>query len=500
MITKKSRYTKKSRHTKKSRTINKTKKLKNNEKALSLLIEFINQHIESFKKGIIFKNETLDNIIFNRASSSQCICENIFKEHLDNTCSCNNMKTYTSQGKSGAEIHAIKCNNNNTILKINKIKYYYMKMRDMTKKYMFCEFDRTTLQTVINTYVYNELPYNTVELINSGICRKREHKKILETDGIKHGINHTSNDKFSGDYYSYNLMSEADLGDGEKFLIKLIDDKYNAIFSIPNSLKDSITVEEYKYKLVMSFFLQTICIIGHLQSSYLNFFHGDFKPDNVFVKLCDTKKTNYFYFTIYGKKIKVKNMGFAVLIADFDLASITINHNTNNLENKQIRLIPPIEFKPLIGNYVTTMIKEYADIEPTKIEDYGYLKVSILKNIFLSKITPRIVDPILSILRASGLTLYKDLDLYIFFIKLFNISKVRNYIVSNKIDIETPILNFMSEKFKTMMLKTLSKPDKFISMNETTYIIIDTYDKIKEPMNPIFTNDYINNLNKFSKL
>jgi len=37
-------------------------------------------------------------------------------------------------------------------------------------------------------------------------------------------------------------------------------------------------------------------------------------------------------------------------------------------------------------------------------------------------------------------------------------------------------------------------------MNETTYIIIDIYDKIKEPMNTIFTTDYINNLNKFTKL
>jgi hypothetical protein len=80
------------------------------------------------------------------------------------------------------------------------------------------------------------------------------------------------------------------------------------------------------------------------------------------------------------------------------------------------------------------------------------------------------------------------------------ISKIRNYIVSNEIDTTTPILNFMTEKFKSTILKTLSRPDKFISMNHTTYLVIDTYDKNKEPMNPIFTNDYINKLNKFSKL
>ena len=170
------------------------------------------------------------------------------------------------------------------------------------------------------------------------------------------------------------------------------------------------------------------------------------------------------------------------------------------LEDKKVRLVPPIEFKSLIGNYVNMIIKKYADININKLDDYGYLKIKILKDIFLSKITPRIVDPILPILRASGLTLYKDLDLYIFFIKLFNISKVRNYILSNKIDTKTPILNFMSNKFKMMMLQMVSQTDKFISMNETTYIVIDTYDKIKEPMNSIFTHKYINKLNEFTKL
>ena len=484
MITKKNRQSSQS---------NKIKKTKKHQK--SLLIEFIKQNLESLNKGMIVKNEALDSIILN-TSSSKCICENIFKEHLDDNCSCNSMKTYSSQGKSGSVIHSIKCNQHNNVLKVNKISNYYMKMRDTTSKYILCEFDRNTLQTVINTYVYNELPYNSVELINSGICRRKEKERTKHND--------KRNDKRVGDYYSYNLMSEADLGDGEKFLTKLIDDKYTDLFSISN--------EEYKYKLVMSFLLQTICIIGHLQSSYLDFFHGDFKPDNVFVKVCDSKKMKYFYFTIYGQKIKVKNMGFAVLIADFDLSSITINHknnhkhntnntnNTNTNTNKKIRLLPPIEFKPLIGNYVNTMIQKYADIDSDKFDEYGYLKVTILKDIFLSKITPRMVDPIISILRASGLSLFKDLDLYIFFIKLFNISKVRNYIVSNHIDTDTPILNFMSDKFKHMMLKTLSKPDKFISMNETTYIVIETYYKIKEPMNPIFTTDYINRLNHFTKL
>ena len=47
------------------------------------------------------------------------------------------MKTYSSQGKSGAEIHSIKCSKNNNILKVNKISNYYMKMRYTTNKYIY---------------------------------------------------------------------------------------------------------------------------------------------------------------------------------------------------------------------------------------------------------------------------------------------------------------------------------------------------------------------------
>ena len=110
------------------------------------------------------------------------------------------------------------------------------------------------------------------------------------------------------------------------------------------------------------------------------------------------------------------------------------------------------------------------------------------------------INPLIDILRGSGTTLYKEIDLYIFFIKLLNNSKIRNYILSNQIHTNTPILNFMSANFKNVIINSLSKNDKFISMNETTYLIIETYDKIKEPMNTIFTNDYITSLNEFTKL
>ena len=39
---------------------------------------------------------------------------------------------------------------------------------------MFIEVDGFTIQTLINTYVYNELPLNTVKILNSGVCNKHK--------------------------------------------------------------------------------------------------------------------------------------------------------------------------------------------------------------------------------------------------------------------------------------------------------------------------------------
>ena len=125
---------------------------------------------------------------------------------------------------------------------------------------------------------------------------------------------------------------------------------------------------------VINFLLQSILIIGHLQSSSLEFFHGDYKPDNVFVTKCTPTQTRYFKFNIFGKEMKVKNMGFAVLIADFDKSSITIKSEINNLSNNKYRLIPPIVLKPLLGNYVNDLIKNYGDVDPDFYE--GDIKIN----------------------------------------------------------------------------------------------------------------------------
>ena len=50
----------------------------------------------------------------------------------------------------------------------------------------------------------------------------------------------------------------------------------------------------------------------------------------------------------------------------------------------------------------------------------------------------------------------------------------------------------MSEKFKNNILTTTPK---ILSLNESAYIAVNILHKIKEPMNNVFTEDYLKTLN-----
>jgi hypothetical protein len=455
-------------------------------KPTDIVTKFITDNLLSLKNGNVFNNTKIDKYIFNHTDVN-CICENIFKNKLSDDCKCDYMKTYGSQGKSGASIHSIKCttdniikqksknkkltktvssNVSNNVLKAVPLSNYYIKMRTETKNYIFIEMDGFTIQTLINTYVYRHLPNNTVNIINSGTCKPKSKDTYMSK-------------KTSKNYYGYNLMDEADLGSGRQFLIKLlnggIDDEFTNEFNI--------TDEDIRYKAVTNFLLQTVLIIGHLQSCSLEFFHGDYKPENVFVKRCDKSSINQFTFNVFGKEIKVKNMGFAVIIADFDRSAITIN---NEYSNKPYRIISPIMFKPFFTGIVNNIIKKYGDIDPDNYVVKGDIKINKL---FISKLIPRTIDPTITILRSAGVKLYRDFDLYTFFIKMLDTNKVREYIISKRLN-ET-IMGFMSDRFKKELF---SKQSKEISLNESAFIAVEILHKIKEPMINVFTDNYISRL------
>ena len=441
-------------------------KAKINKKDLFAL--FITDNKDDLINGKTIYNDKLDKYIFNE-SDTKCICENIFsnpKTKIPDDCECHNIRTYSSQGKSGAKIHSIKCMKNQEILKTVALSNYYINMRTQTNKYMFIEMDGFAIQTIINTYVYREIPNNTVNIINSGVCKK---------SSIKEG---------------YNLMEEADLGSGRQFLNKLLSSFYDNEFNINN--------EDKRYLAIVNFLLQITLIIGHLQSSPLEFFHGDYKPENVFVKRLDKKNVSHFTFNLFGKSINVKNLGYAVLIADFDRSSITIK---DVFTPKKYRIISPILFKPLLTSNVNNIIKKYGDIDPdssflekshtkTHNEDKNILKNGVkFEKLFLSNLIPRKMDPTITILRSAGVKLFRDFDMYTFFIRLVETENVRKYIKEKRID--SNIMSFMSKKF---LEELYSKPAKEISLNESAFIVVEILDKIKEPMYSVFSANYISRL------
>ena len=419
---------------------------------------YITDVLDKLKRGKPIYNKKLDKHIFND-SETKCICKNIYKNDsskpLPDECECDNIKAYSSQGKSGAVIYSINCGNKDDVLKIINMTNYYMKMRSETNNYIYIELDSFSLQTLINTNVYKELPNNTITVINSGVCKNKYR-------GLK----------------GYNLMEEADLGSGKHFFIKLLSGIYDDEFNIRN--------EDNRYVYITNFLLQVIFIIGHLQSTKLEFFHGDYKPENVFVKRIEKKNLDFFTFRVFGKVIKVKNIGFAVLISDFGHSSITLEEEFNP---KKYRLIPPILFKPFLTGSVNDIIKKYGDIDP----DTNKLKSVKFEKLFISHFMPQKKDPTITILRSAGVKLFRDFDLYTFFIKLLDTVRVREYFIAKRFNVT--IMSFMSPKFIDALFAI---PAKEVSLNESAFIAIDILDKIKQPMNSVFTDYYVETLSSLN--
>lgn len=410
--------------------------------------EFLDDNYNKLVKGNIIIDKDLNKWIFNDLDIN-CICKNLFKKELPEDCKCYDLEKYGNQGKSGALIYKLTCSQQPKILKIIPGDTYFVKMVNQTNKYIYLEMSRSIFQILVSNYVEKELPNNTLKTINSGLCK--------------------SNKK-----YIYQLMDEATYGTGTHFLKSILNKKYDDELNIID--------EDYRYRIIISFLLQSVLIIGQLQSSLLEFFHGDYKPDNIFVKPYSRELYKYINFKVYGRDIKVHNMGFIAMVGDFDRSSITIN---SEILDKKYRIISPLILKPILRSYVNELIKKYGDIDPETYE--GEIKLN--KNI-LNYLIPKGLDPTASILRSAGVKLFRDLDLYTFFIKLINIEKMKEYIIDKKIN--HTIMSFMSSKFRNILLEM---PIRKISYTETTSITFDILNKLNEPLTPIFSTEYIRSLN-----
>jgi hypothetical protein len=74
-------------------------------------------------------------------------------------------------------------------------------------------------------------------------------------------------------------------------------------------------------------------------------------------------------------------------------------------------------------------------------------------------------------------------------IKLLDTDNIKNFIIEKKID--KTILAFMSDNFKHELL---NKYKKKIGFNESVYIVVEIFNKLNEPIRPIFTDNYLKTL------
>lgn len=460
-----------SRHTNITKTIKKIKRdfIKDDENTVNHLLD---DYIYKMKKGKILDIELFAPYVF-RSNKNTCLCEHILKKYISKDCVCKNLKTFSKQGLSGSQIHSIMCKLNNSedknILKVIKLSDYYIKYRLDTKKYHFIEVDKFTQQILVNQYVNEILPLNSIPLINSGYCLS----------------DLTLWNKLVGNkIYGYALSDVADLGNGLVFLKNIIKGtiKFNNYDS-----KDGNS----KYKLFINFMLQALLSIEHLHQSTYKIFHGDLKLSNYLVKTSNIDEIKYFEYKINGKKLRVKNLGFAVLIIDFDTSSITLKSNND----KDYRIVPTVlmntVFRPWLDNIEGQFANKSNEQGLDMYKNKNFTKkgkelpsIGIL-SYFYGKFNPLIV-----FFRGAGVDYFMDIDTFTLAILILTDPELKEYCIKNK-SIYKTLFSFQSPKVYSDILQYTIDNE---NVNNGVSLLSSILKNNNEKLNKIFTNQYVKDL------
>jgi hypothetical protein len=282
---------------------------------------------------------------------------------------------------------------------------------------------------------------------------------------------------------AYNLMGFPEMTDASEYFDTLLnDEQYD---------------DNTRYKLITNFLLQVVLIHGTLQTT-MEFFHGNYTIDNMHVKKLDTQLHPFLAYNIYGKPVKIKNVGFVIIINNFEYSSFSLKSLNSNVKYR---------FLPELSNYgliVNNMIKKYGNINYNNIHkhmqkyrndnlnDYD-LNSNKLNIIFPGKYIFRNSE--LDILRNSGLSVFSDLDLYIFFITLLDNENIINYF--KKTRLYNTITGFMSDSFLTELFNILQNNNHkkhIITASKAMNIVIKILKTNNEPINSIWNNDYLKTL------
>ena len=340
-------------------------------------------------------------------------------------------------------------------------KQFVFNMYLQTQNYIYLETPRYLLDVIINSYMYNYLPSNVVKVL-----------------AFEHVFRNKNN---------YVLLEDSDYQNGKVFLDKLIQGKLDDILHLENS--------DDRYKAVVNFLLQCIMALGHLNTSVFEFTHGNYLANNIKIRLSrhendigskiktQTKPNHkqWLTFKIDGKTVKLRDMGFQVLISNFENASISLS---SERYNKQYKLIKPLQHKLFLDRIVKQYITQYSDIKPNKKRQIQ------INKLFVSNLLPKTLDPTIEMLRIAGIKYYNNIDMYVLFMDLLNDQGVRDYFRAKKID--KTIMSFMSDKFIDALFMTEIKNK---NIEEMLYEIVDiTSTKLHQPISYIFSKEYMKTL------
>jgi hypothetical protein len=393
----------------------------------------------------------------------------------------------------------------NYLLKIDNKFRTFLRLKQRDEIYYILECDKFSCDSIIEKYLLKELSHNIFPILETGVCRRllsknyklipapehliddneyfsnlsiflKEIKKKIQQDtkdrqnsGKLFKMQEKDKEKIMKikQYYKLYNFGLYEYYNGLHFLIDLInifDNNENIVtsFPLPQFVKNlDIDTKDRQYLVIINFLLQCVLILGHLQNGIYEFSHGEYFAENLYIKPVDKKITPFFEYNISGHKIRVKNLGFAVLIANFTKSSITI---TSNIFENKYRLVSPDTTK-------------YSSINK-------YVKLVYNNN-----------DPLNSIIAKS------DIDLYLFFLDLMSYCEIRQYFINMRIN--KTIMVFIPGMVINSIFNSINKCNvnkynfgRYNILND--FILVDSLkkysDKTHEKIKPIFNNDYMKTL------
>ena len=325
----------------------------------------------------------------------------------------------------------------------------YMKIADITSHYKLIEFDKFTHTSIIQYYISRMLPYNTLNLWNFGMCNKNKNKKKNKKKTFKNkmGYNlfaentipHLDNEFIPCRNFIKNLLN----GEYDDKLIMKYDSRVSRVSRVSK-------IDDSRYILLTNCLLQVICILGHLQTSNLEYNQELLTPECFHIKILENITFTKFNYSIAGKPINIINMGFAVYLTEFTNATITL-HSKFAHSNRQNRI--------------------------------GYQKMfKYSKNVS-------------EVLGQSVM----GIELYIFFISLLDSEYMKTYFLAHKL--HRTVMSFMPDEFMNIYLQMKFKS---LSVDTCYYKMITIFKKIKKikkelnhihlPILDVFTFGYLQSL------